>query len=173
LCVSLAFGLVSLALFAPVPAQAFMPLHMLGVRLSDLRPGYQAVGTGFGCTGYCTASQTAFEYNLSAHHLYSHGWQNAYEASYQSLKGGYRQVSEELTQFSTGKGAAWFYGVSAATRLCCGSTYRRITAPAIGSARTGTIETSMAHTSVGVIFRRGDYVVTLDVYPKTEPSWPL
>lgn len=57
----------------------YMRLHMIAIRIDDLKPGY-VQGKGLtGCGGYLQRSAVGYEYNLSSSQLARAGWADSYE----------------------------------------------------------------------------------------------
>jgi hypothetical protein len=136
-------------------AQAFTPLHMLAIRITDLRAGYlrtQALGE----TGYQTRKFVAYQENLSVQQLASHGWTNGYGVQYQR---GSSQIDNEIEQLTGQSGSHWMFSVMTGNTFCGGNCYRVIAFPRVGNE-------SKAGESSGftrIIFRQGDYVIDIAV----------
>jgi hypothetical protein len=144
---------------------AFMPLHMLAIRITDLRPGY-VVTQELSPNGYLSKTWIAYEYNLSTDQLTTHSWQNAYAVGYRR---GTIDLGNEIDEFLTPRGARWFYGVEYGTEF--GPSYHGIAGPRIGDQSV-----RYAHSDptgyIGILFQQGRYVVRVDTVgrARTRPS---
>lgn len=148
--VVLSFALLTMV---PTTTYAFMPLHMIAVRITDLRLGYrQSVGPA--CGGYLKRSQVGYQYNLSSAQLAHYGWANSYEVCYQGPSG---SVTNEVHEFYGQRGARWFMRVISGTDLCGACGYHATWEPSVGQQSVGYTGSGL----IGVIFRQSSYTVDL------------
>jgi hypothetical protein len=139
---------------------------MLAIRITDLRAGYTQI-SGIG-TGYFTRQSLAYKENVSVQQLASHGWANSYGVNYQYRQNPYVMVDNNIDEYNTASGAHWGYTVDLGNTVCCGTRYQRTAAPRVGNESTAYIDRHNPHGFLGVIFRRGRYVVSLDLLPNTK-----
>jgi len=160
---------VSIACLLALGAQevyAFMPLHMLAVRGTDLRQGYSQ--TSGLATGYLTEKFIAYQENVSVQQLQGHGWANSYGALYQYRQNSDIEVTNQIDEYTARGGARWGYGVSVGNTTCCGASYHVIAMPRVGNASTAFIDRQSPHGFIGMIFEKGKYVVELNVLPRSQ-----
>lgn len=146
------FGLAAIAgLAIPIHvANAAVPLSAIGIRLSDLRPGYVV-----GDRHYRTAATLVSDEPLVEQQLVAHNWLGGYDARYERATNTQIQIGQFADRFGSVAAAHWWYEASL-LRVPAG--YQAISMPAVGNESTGIENQAF----VGVVFRRD--TVVMDIY---------
>ncbi len=139
-----------------LPTAAAASLSALGIQRLDLRSGYvRDVAT------YFTASQVATHYSgVTARSLNAHGFIAGYQVGFERST---NSVNDTILQFRSTLGASWFYQTTLGT-VAPGGQYAAYPV-SVGNQSVGIRGCCVGspNTLAVVHFRRGRYVVDLDV----------